>query len=428
MNPRKVTIFEQQALEFLDKQIQATPGISKITFHAVKNTHQSLITSRKLSSTTELDEEYTLSITFDVEAMVVLDGTTAFDLRILLDIFFANVDNVRHLRDILEASGVFLIDVIIPIQNDSGKPKKNTAQSSSFSVSVVGALVGVIFSVAGSAFVFVWVRNHKSFAQQPSFDPAFFSSGDVEDQYEYSYSNGESCAEESDPPTPRVLIDQSSFDGTERNQYPQEQTIYPVESIETSLMPSASAYYRPALIPMESNIEIPDTPRTNYEPSNYEPSNYETSQFSPKDIQMSEFDLDTHFPDVAKKSEIYAGEQKMKAKRRTTSFFSPGLLGTRRKDKDENETKKSNGADHHSKRSGRSPVRNDRLRNDIRKHDIRTDAEFQTEVIRDETNSTQENYVRDSQETSIGVMDEVAYLYSTDKKGQSKSWKLASPS
>lgn len=414
MDAQQVTIFEQKMLDFLATKVQAPPGTLGINFINVKNTRQKLFASRRLAGSDDLNKEFSLSLAFDVEAMVVLDETSinVFDFTMLLKMFWANNADLLLLRNTLEESGVLQSGptLQIPVQSDGGKPiqNKNVADSSDAAGSIAGALAGIIFSIAGSAMLFIWIRNRKNTPSQQhttlALEPASYSSKDIEDQYAYSQNYEGSYDEESDPPTPRVLIKQCTYDGTKQIQYPAIGTLYPVESIETSLMPGASAYYKPALIPMESNIEIPDTPGAGYEPSNYEPSNYESSTFSPKDIKFGEFDLDSPLPDVSKKREIFAGEQKMFSPQRTTNFFSPSIFGTKRMVKD---NKKKNSFDQHSKNgSAHSPVRND-----IRKHGISGVKE----------NTPKNNMSSDqSRDISIGIMDEVKYLHSTSKKKKTR--------
>jgi hypothetical protein len=419
MSEKNVVFFEQTTLEFLILRIKTVPDISSISFESVTVTNQSLETGRRLSSK--------ITIEFTVEALILFGNGSTFDLSALLLEFFADVANVLDLRNILDASATFFDEdsqgAPIPrASEDQGGPPTDALTEESVSVPMVGAIVGIAFSVAGAvAVMFLWSRNRKENSvpslKQASFSTGILSiSGDVEDHYEdYSYSE-ESYGGAPDPPAaPRVFIKQFSHDSDENNQCPTELSIYPVGSVETSLVLSVSSFYKPALMTMESNIEIPDTPRTDYEPSNYSPN---------------ALDMNSSYEDKTSNS---GGEEKKKLK--LTSFFSPGLKSTKRKEKDSKPREQiaSSSAGYMSKGSVRSPVRKDirkhdimgdvdaakilarsPTRNDIRKRTLGSCSKEDSSLPRVEKNPSQEGSI-DLSLSSIGLMDEVEYLYSTKR-------------
>ena len=425
LSDEKVAVFEQTVLEYLNTKAASPPEVSKITFHKVETTGQHLNSARRVLSTMQPMEVYDLTVTFNVEAIALLSRNSHFDFRVFLEMFFENSENVLFLRNALDTSGLLFQLPGTPIQTQ----RQPSEPSSDSGVSVVGALLGVVFSVAVSAMLYMGYRNRETWKRERNLVPASFS-GDIED-YANSDDYSDSDMEAGNDHSPQIFINPFMVEAVERVQHPNQRSIYPSESVEASLMSTPrNSMFRPVFMPTESNIEIPETPRTgyqpsNYEPSNYEPSNYEPSQFSPKeDIQAGEFALEAVFPAFAPED---SSEQKKKKKSiLSPGFFSPGRLGSRKKEKkDLDNTDTTTGHRNSRARAEESISRDLRKGNSSDSHDFPSHGSN----VRDE-DSSDKNFspprrvpTGRSHDMSIGVMDEVTYLYSTNKQRGNKSTK-----
>ena len=228
-----------------------------------------------------------------------------------------------------------------------------TAQSA-HDLILLGAIAGILLSaVGGSSAVYVWVRgrghdNHPI----PKLDPTSLSSSDEHDvQKSFSDSSVHIYEDNSEPSTPRIVIQRgetyqeesstirtnsrpSAGDSVSTNVSASKQSnaglqllaqaetiyengsAYDVGSSKTSESGGLS-FYRPALMSMESNIEIPDTPNTDYD----------QSQYSLRGDPHKDLVADKDAPTPVMKNKIKIGSSVSSV----ASFFSPSLRKGKKK-------------------------------------------------------------------------------------------------
>jgi hypothetical protein len=430
MTEENLLFFEAALLDFLQDNIRDIPDVVSIEFEHVEVTDQSLVSARRQLNTIRSVEVSNLEITFSVFALVLLEEEGVFDFKTLLELFFADIDRVLELRRNLEMRARFFEQVPLGTPSGSGGRLGSNSGGSGQSqdgvpIPMLGAIAGILLSVVGSSAMYVWLRGRGNDGYPiPKMEPTAESScGDPEGGMGYSDSSMHSYEEESESSTPRILLGDSQstnwtsktqhvFESNHIQQSPHEERIYPTESVETSIAPSGLSFYRPALISMESNIEIPETPKTDYEPS----------QCSPKeDPQPNQFVFD-NTPSISSKEKTRNQPPKVKS-----SFFSPRLLGAWKKGKDSHDAEElsgrkgnpnqprklapiQNGAPKTSTRhasSSISPKRSPISRNILR-HDVCADVD----AVSNKNVITRKDSARSAAETSIQVMTEVAYLFS----------------
>jgi hypothetical protein len=250
-------LFEKTTVRFINNNLDTQKPT--ITIQEVEVRGQQLTIGRRRLQTSS-EGFYDLQITFIVTASVLRGDPENFDFSSLMRDFFADVDNVLGLRDILDEISSFFGE-FSPGGSQGGvglgQGSIGTEVSRGFPIPVIGAVAGVILSITGSAMLFYWWRGRRT-------DESISDSRDF-DLENPVYSSGSS--DDGDGPR-HVLVKHLSFDASESSmplgarRLKHDTTVYPVESIETSVMQAYGAgRFTSNLLRFESNIEVPETPR-----------------------------------------------------------------------------------------------------------------------------------------------------------------------
>ena len=251
-------IFEKTTERFINDNLK-TQTKPTITVQEVEVTgQQSLKLRRRLQ--TSYEGFYDLNITFTVTASVWRGDPENFHFTSLLMEESFTVEDVLRLRNILDEISSFFGE-FSPGGSQGGMSRGqgsiSTKVSHGFPIPVIGAVAGVLLSITGSAMLFYWWRGARP-------DESISDSRDF-DLEDPAYSSGSS----DDGCDPRhILVNPTSFDASESSmplgarRLEHDTNLYPVKSIETSVMQAYGAGHFPQnLLRFESNIEVPETPR-----------------------------------------------------------------------------------------------------------------------------------------------------------------------
>jgi hypothetical protein len=249
-------IFERTTVTFINSNLN-TRQKPTVTIEEVEVTAQLLSWERRRLQVSG-EGFYDLRITFTVTASVWRGDPENFDFSSLMRDSFTEID-VLGLRKILDEISSFFGE-FSPGGSQGGMARGqgsiSTDVSRGFPIPVIGAVAGVLLSIAGSAMVFYLWRGARS-DESISDDSRDF---DLEAPV---YSSGSS-----DDGGDHIMVKHISFDASESSmplgarRLEHDTNVYPVKSIETSLMPAYGAcHFAQNLLRFETNIEVPETPR-----------------------------------------------------------------------------------------------------------------------------------------------------------------------
>jgi hypothetical protein len=207
-----------------------------------------------------------LLITMQVVANAILDRTETFDMKQYLEIFFENEMNTRELQMILERESLFNGFFLEPISdgNRSGSAAAST---------IVGTFFGISLSCAGFGLVWMWTKkkNRRVVTKTENED----NDNAVLNAFTFSKSyDTDECNPGPKSPPQNIIIDSQTFDvrdcpttddeedSDEKSDEAHFEKLTEASNAPSTVRQHSHLMYTPALIPTESNIEVPDTPVT----------------------------------------------------------------------------------------------------------------------------------------------------------------------
>ena len=432
--------FEDTLLNFLRVNIQNShiPDVVSIKFTHVEVTDQLTVSQGSQANATSVEETSSLEITFSVFALVLLQEEGLFDLKTLIEVFFSDGARISELREILDLSTMVLEHVTHTTSGEtlskesagrigSGMRGDGRGKEDGGTVSLLGAIAGILLSaIGGSSAVYVYFRGRKN-VEHPT--PKLNLTSEVSSE---EYDSHKSCSDSSvhvyednsEPSTPGILIHRGSAyheassesrvpvvsNGTFKSTYnrpikllAEEEVYYENESTHTSES-GGLAFYKPALMSMESNIEIPDSPTTDHG----------QSQFSLKEDPSTVSSCDKS-ADISTKEKKTEDNRKIASSISTVaSFFSPRRRGGKRKKEDSDSRVGPIGLHLSSTSSARTISPKSPLRQRIQTHDVCTENEMHcTGYSTCRSNSSMRSATEILNSNPIRVMNEISYLYST---------------
>lgn len=271
MDKRNIELFEEETKLYLQRKVHHAVGVWEMEVQSITVTGQSVVGSRRaldmknnanLLRRAEQHEPKSLLITFQAVAAAILDRSENFDLTLFLEIFFENADNVLELRTALQQVDSYAQAVFIQ------EPESDDNVGAAKGPTITGVIFGVSMSMVGSALIWMWMKKRRSkrngLGEEPNSelkDPTTFSKS-----YDSQYD---------DPSTsPLAFVVESKTFETFHNPYngpftfrndDEDERPQSPPSIETSIVlrgGQGHLMYEPALIRTESNIEVPETPVT----------------------------------------------------------------------------------------------------------------------------------------------------------------------
>jgi hypothetical protein len=222
-----------------------------------------------------------LRFTSTVVASVRLDDSDEqFDLKLFLEIFFENFDNLQGLRQRLEREDEFAQEIFWTPQTSN----ENSSESLLMGGSAVVTFFGLAISFVGFAAVCMWSKRRRQRCRMDEKQP------DQLNQISYTHSyDTDDCIPPTGvgifPLTKRVTVDSKSLEDREipafaienhddrhegdesyvesddESSNDDEEQPDITESLESRMVPPHLTY-TPALMTTESNIEVPETPLT----------------------------------------------------------------------------------------------------------------------------------------------------------------------
>lgn len=265
--------FELTTLHFLRRTVQSIPGANAVEFEAVRVVDQQQQENQSLRRLTG-----GLLITFDVAALVLYSDPKALKYDEFFGTYFGTNDIVQPLKNELMIVSPFFDTSHAEVANNEIVGGKPTARKVSLSFALSVLLVGCV-SVA--------YRKRKKKIRRQATSPRLDFGKNLGDSYSFSVKPTESYDETISKHSSGDESNGAGFQGIPQfrvelmdqpNDSERGEALYPSESIETSLVQS----YKPSLISMESNIEIPLTPMTNRD----------SAQGSPFGNEVSNLELD----------------------------------------------------------------------------------------------------------------------------------------
>ncbi|KAL3924293.1 MAG: hypothetical protein SGILL_001134 [Bacillariaceae sp.] len=300
MEASHIEFFQEETKLFLQRNVHQAPGVFDIEVQAVTVTSQKLVGARRLGAeSTNLQSRHlqqqktvqnpqALVVNMQVVALALLDPSEHFDLNIFLDIFFENYDNLYTLRLTLEQEESFSNDIFWQEHSLEGSGNRSMAGS------IAGAFFGVAVSFIGfSGIMMWWIRKRRTIrSEEDEKEP------DELHQMTFSHSyDTDDCLPEDTSPPKQFVVDSKTLEAKtlssnckdqkqqhkqqQQQQQQQQQVVVEVmvesededsmEDVEAQSEKGASLasaiqpphlMYTPALMTTESNIEVPDTPVT----------------------------------------------------------------------------------------------------------------------------------------------------------------------
>ncbi len=258
MSPIGIAYFERSSTAYLQNNVDKAPGVFRIEVQNVIVQKQELVIHQKINNTLQndplvrrrLENQTDLFITVDVVVSVVLNRAEDLELNNFFEEFFDLPEHNIELRDMVKLEENIAQELFVKgdISSSNESAKNESPKKSSNGGTVAGSVLGIMALIVGSGLIYLWVQTRR----KPN-----TTSGKLEDIGTISKSfESEDTA---------IQVSQSLF---KREIEYAESTDYSENSVtqggfrrKSSLTP---LMFVPALIPTESNIEVPDTPGTNF--------------------------------------------------------------------------------------------------------------------------------------------------------------------
>jgi hypothetical protein len=270
METTHIESFEDETKLYLQQNLHHAPAVLEIEIEAVTVTNQKLVGARRRQlEDINLQQPQALEVTMQVVASVLVDRNSDehFDLKLYLEIFFENYDNLQGLRQVLEQQDEFAQEIF---WNPAMSAENN---SRSIGGSIAGTVFGVAVSFIGFAGIWMWSRKRRH-QEQPLHEDkqpdhlnqlTFTHTYDTDDCLPPT-NGGLPAKEELDEENEdnerivdRKLVDGGVDDDESRQS---ERDLDVEESMSSMVKPPPHLMYTPALMTTESNIEVPDSPQT----------------------------------------------------------------------------------------------------------------------------------------------------------------------
>lgn len=282
MDDKDIVYVEEEIKLHLQRHLSVTPeGLMEGTFsvEAVTVTNQELQDTSKgrHQLRRQLQNQKELHLTLQVVAVAVLEQNSDFDLQVFLELYF---DNEQNLLALLKSLGELHADVDFEGEVD-GRIEPTAVQSSisNKAPAVAGSVFGMAVLLVGAAMVSMMYQKRKRRRDRDK-DLPNVSTLDSEDTQPNMFVVDSQTFETKsilDRSVPREIGPKSSGDDKRRAQ---EQQVSPgnnsIDSAATNENENSQSklfvpwtvpehlMYTPALIETESNIEVPDTPVTGF--------------------------------------------------------------------------------------------------------------------------------------------------------------------
>jgi len=252
-----IAYFERSSTAYLQTNIDQAPGVFKIEVENVIVQKQELVTHQKVNNTLQndpllrrrLEAQTDLVITVDVVVSVVLNRSEDLKLNNFFEEFFQMPDHKSELRDMVKleekvAQELFIKgDVASSNESAKDQPKKKSSKNGA----VAGSVLGILALIVGSGLIYMWVQTRR----KPNTSGKLENLGTISKSFE---------SEDRAISVPQSLF-KREIEYTDSNDHSENSVTESGYRRKSSLTP---LMFIPALIPTESNIEVPDTPGTNF--------------------------------------------------------------------------------------------------------------------------------------------------------------------
>ncbi len=273
MGPRGIEIFERDSTLYLQNHVREAPGVFMIRVENVVVQKQEFVTfevvepevvvpevvTNQTGNNTigndpffrrqrRLESQTDLIITVDVVVSVNLNRSEDLELNDFFEEFFDTPDHQNELRTMVKLEEKQFAPELYA-KGDNASLKNVPVKKSSYRGAVAGAVLGILALIVGSGLIWMWVQTRK----EPSNNGKLENVGTISKSFE-SEDRRESVTKSLFKREIEYADSNEQSDSSSVNQNGRSRR----KSSLTPLM------YVPALMPTESNIEVPDTPGTNF--------------------------------------------------------------------------------------------------------------------------------------------------------------------